>query len=51
LERLIEPLRERGHGADRRRPALRRRGGRLDATADVAAGFLIEDDVIVVGIR
>jgi pimeloyl-ACP methyl ester carboxylesterase len=48
-ERLIEPLRERGHGAVAVDLPCDDVEAGLDATADVAAGFLIEDDVVVVG--
>jgi pimeloyl-ACP methyl ester carboxylesterase len=48
-ERLIEPLRERGHGAIAVDLPCDDVEAGLDATADVAAAFLIEDDVVVVG--
>jgi pimeloyl-ACP methyl ester carboxylesterase len=48
-ERLIEPLRERGHRAIAVDLPCDDVEAGLDATADVAAGFLIDDDVIVVG--
>jgi len=48
-ERLIEPLRERGHGAVAvDLPSDDPEAG-LEATADAVAGFLLEDDVIAVG--
>ena len=48
-ERLIEPLRERGHGASAVDLPCDDVEAGLDATADVAAAFLLEDDVVVVG--
>ena len=48
-ERLIEPLRERGHGAIAVDLPCDDVQAGLDATADAAAAFLIEDDVVVVG--
>jgi pimeloyl-ACP methyl ester carboxylesterase len=48
-ERMIEPLRERGHGTIAVDLPCDDVEAGLDATADVAAGFLIEDDVVVVG--
>ena len=50
-ERLIEPLRERGHGAIAVDLPCDDVQAGLDATADAAAAFLIEDDVVVVATR
>jgi pimeloyl-ACP methyl ester carboxylesterase len=48
-ERLLAPLRERGHGVIAVDLPSDDPAAGLDAHADAVAGFLVEDDVVVVG--